>query len=242
MFNWLSKSSPIDNPLRVDMHSHFLPGIDDGAQTFDDSITLIQAMRTLGYEKIITTPHVISDTFRNTPEIIISKCASVNQALRERGIDFQIEAAAEYYLDEALIEKMNNNERLLTFGKSYLLFEMNFITEPFSLKEFIFNASTRGYRLILAHPERYLFLQQNRSKLTDLIDRGVLFQVNLMSLTGHYSRPAQKLAEYLIDQKMVHWLGSDCHAAVHLDLIKQSFSTKYFRKALSLPLLNPSLA
>jgi tyrosine-protein phosphatase YwqE len=121
------------------------------------------------------------------------------------------------------------------------LFETNFITEPFNLKEFIFLATTKGYKLILAHPERYLYLQHNLNKVQDLLDRGVLMQLNISSLTGYYSRPVQQMAFKLIDSKMIHWLGSDCHHFQHARLMGDAKSSRYFRKALALPLLNNSL-
>jgi tyrosine-protein phosphatase YwqE len=129
----------------------------------------------------------------------------------------------------------------LTFGKKYLLFETNFITEPLNLKEFIFQASSKGYKLILAHPERYLYLHQHLEKAQDLLDRGVLFQLNISSITGYYSRPVQQMAHKLIDRGWVHWLGSDCHHAQQAKLIENAMSTRYFRKALDLNLLNNTL-
>lgn len=223
------------------MHSHVLPGIDDGCQTFDDSETILRSFAKLGYRKIITTPHVMSDAYRNTPAIINEKLKELKNFIHSKKIDIQIEAAAEYYLDEALYEMMITDQSLLTFGQKYLLFETNFLTEPFQLKDFIFRAITKGYKLILAHPERYLYLQDDFSKAEDLLSRGVLFQINISSLSGYYSKSAQRTAFKLIDKGWVHWLGSDCHNIEHLNLLEQTVPSRYFQKALSLPLLNNSL-
>jgi tyrosine-protein phosphatase YwqE len=133
------------------------------------------------------------------------------------------------------------NEPLLTFGKNYLLFETNFLNEPLDLKEFIFMATSRGYKPVLAHPERYIYLQSNPAKIEDIVQRGVLLQVNIASLTGYYSRGALTTAQRLIDQKMVHFLASDCHSQKHLQQVADAQRTKYFQKALNLPLLNNSL-
>jgi protein-tyrosine phosphatase len=130
---------------------------------------------------------------------------------------------------------------MLTFGKNYLLFETNFLTEPFNLKDFIFKATTNGYKPVLAHPERYIYLQNDLVKLEDLLQRGVLFQVNISSITGYYSKQAQATANKLIDKGWVHFLGSDCHSIQHVNLINSARQMKYFQKALSLPLLNNSL-
>jgi protein-tyrosine phosphatase len=223
------------------MHSHFLPALDDGAKSFDDALAMIREMIAFGYEKIITTPHVISDAYRNSPETILPKLAELQKHLLDREVKITIEAAAEYYLDESLMQKIAADEPLLTFGKKFLLFETNFLNEPMFLKEFIFAATTKGYKLILAHPERYIYLQHDLSKVQDLLDRGVMLQVNLISLTGYYSKEARVLAEKLIKKGEIHFFGSDCHTLEQTSLIKESFRSKYFRQAISLPLLNNTL-
>lgn len=242
MFNWFRKRNITSlPPLKVDMHSHLLPGLDDGVSTFDEAEQIVLRFIELGYSRIITTPHVMSDAYRNTPAGIHQKLEELKNYLLQKNIDIQISAAAEYYLDESLFKMVETGQPLLTFGEKYLLFETNFITEPFNLKEFIFLATTKGYKLILAHPERYLYLQNNLGKVQDLLDRGVLLQMNISSLTGYYSRPVQQMAFKLVDQAMIHWLGSDCHHLQHAQLMRDARGLRYFRKALTLPLLNNSL-
>lgn len=242
MFNWFKKNNRENLPtLTVDMHSHLLPGLDDGVATLEDAEQIILSLIELGYRRIITTPHVMSDAYRNTPEIILDKLEILRKHLQERNIEINISAAAEYYLDEALFKMVETQQPLLTFGQKYLLFETNFLTEPFNLKEFIFLATTKGYKLVLAHPERYLYLQNNLPKVQDLLDRGVLMQMNISSLTGYYSRPVQQMAFKLVDRGMIHWLGSDCHHLQHIKLIEQARDLRYFRKALTLPLMNNTL-
>jgi protein-tyrosine phosphatase len=242
VFNWFKKrTTHTGPPLTVDLHSHLLPELDDGVKSFDESIEILQHFSRLGYRKIITTPHVMSDAYRNTPAMIFEKRDRLQALLREKKIDIVFEAAAEYYLDEELMQMLESNQKLLTIGNNYLLFETNFLTEPLNLKDFIFLASTKGYKPILAHPERYLYLQQSFAKAEDLLNRGVLFQVNISSLSGYYSKPAQQTAEKLIDKGWVHWLGSDCHHLQHIRLLEQARQLKSFRKALSLPLLNNTL-
>lgn len=228
-------------PLTVDLHSHLLPGLDDGVKSFEESEELIRYFHKLGYRKLITTPHVMNDTYRNTASVIRQKCEELKLYIAAREIPMEISAGAEYYLDEYLMSMLESNERLLTFGSNYLLFETNFITEPLNLKEFIFRATAKGYKPVLAHPERYMYLNENFSKAEDLLGRGVLFQLNISSISGYYARPARQMAIALIDRGWVHWLGSDCHHLQHLKLIEDSQHTKYFRKALALPLLNNTL-
>lgn len=244
MLSWFRKEKPRDASLTlpfVDIHSHLLPCLDDGVQSFEETEEIIRNFQRLGYKKLITTPHVMSDFFRNTNEDIIQKLKEVNLMLAQKGIEITLEAAAEYYLDEALIKKIESNSPLLTFGKNYLLFETNFMTEPLNLKEFIFLASTKGYKPVLAHPERYVYLQSSFAKAEDLIGRGVLFQVNISSLSGYYSKGAQTTAQKLIDHEYIHFLGSDCHNLQHIQLLEETRRNKYFQKAISLPLLNNTL-
>lgn len=244
MLNWFRKQRPAthsNNFPFVDVHSHLLPGLDDGVKTFEESEAIILEFQRLEYTKLITTPHVMSDFFRNSNETILEKLAETNAYLKQKGIAVTLEAAAEYYLDETLMSRVEHNEPLLTFGKNYLLFETNFMTEPLNLKEFIFLATTKGYKLVLAHPERYIYLQNNFEKAEDLAGRGVLFQLNVSSLLGYYSKGAQQTAQKLIDKGYVQLLGSDCHNLQHVQLLDAVRRNKYFQKAISLPLLNNTL-
>lgn len=221
------------------MHSHLLPGIDDGVKTSEQSLVTIRKMMDLGYEKFVTTPHIMSDSYPNTPEIIRDQLASLKKILAENKLNVEIEAAAEYYLDEFTMNAVQGEDELLTFGKRYLLFETNYLSEPYILKEFIFNAQSRGYTLVLAHPERYHYMTVQKAQ--DLADRGVLLQVNLLSLSGFYMKPAQKLAEKLIDNKLINFLGSDCHNEMQAAALDKAIQTKAFKKAIDLPLLNSSI-
>jgi protein-tyrosine phosphatase len=241
VFNFFKKKTTDVQPLTVDIHSHLLAGIDDGVKSVEEAGEIILYFQKLGYRKLITSPHVMSDAYRNTPAIINEKLQQLKQHLQDRNIPVQIEAVAEYYLDESLLDMLQTGQQLLTFGSRYLLFETNFISEPLILKEFIFQAAAKGYKPVLAHPERYLYLHQNLPKAEDILNRGVLFQLNISSITGHYSSQVQHMAAALIDRGWVHMLGSDCHHLQHAKLVEQTLASKYYRKALSLPLLNNSL-
>jgi tyrosine-protein phosphatase YwqE len=215
--------------------------MDDGVRTYEESEEIILRFQKLGYKKLITTPHVMNDAYRNTSTGIIENLKKLNDHLKSRSIAIEIEAAAEYYLDEYLFKQIETDQPLLTFGKNYLLFETNFLTEPLNLKEFIFLATTKGYKPVLAHPERYLYLQNDLARSFDLINRGVLFQINISSITGYYSKPAQQAARKFIDRGWVHLLGSDCHHLQHVKLVEEAQYNRYFHKALTLPLLNNAL-
>jgi protein-tyrosine phosphatase len=241
VFGWFKKNkSQLPLPV-VDIHSHLLAGLDDGAKSVDDAIAMIRSFSQLGYRKLVTTPHVMSDVFPNRSENILASLAVLHQRLAMEHIDIKVEAAAEYYLDETLVRSIKLGEPLLTIGGKHLLFETNFLSEPLNLKEFVFLASAKGYKPVLAHPERYLYIQEDIRKARDLTERGVLLQLNLTSLTGYYSRPAQATANKLIEQNLVHWLGSDCHHMGQMNLLQGIQKNKYLQKALALPLLNYSL-
>jgi protein-tyrosine phosphatase len=236
------KKSETNTPLfKTDIHSHLLPGIDDGVKTLEEAEAIINLFSQLGFTKAITTPHIMNDYYRNTPQIIRTKRDELNAYLKSKNILFEVACAAEYYFDETLLDLLASNQELLTFGDQYLLFETNTFAEPMMLDDFIFKLKVKNFRPVLAHPERYQYLQNNFSRIENLLERGVLFQVNALSLTGYYSKPIQKIANQLVEHKMVHFLGSDCHTVHHAKLMGEAVHNKYFQKALELPLLNYSI-
>lgn len=215
-------SDPADlGLLLVDVHSHFIPGIDDGASSMEISLELLSAMASFGYQKVITTPHVMSDYYRNTSDIIRNGCEQVREAAHHAGIDIRIECAAEYYLEADFMEKIRKKE-LLTFGDGYVLFELPFLNEPPNTKEAIFEMLMAGYKPVLAHPERYVYWHHAFEKYEEMCDKGVLLQLNINSLTGHYSPQVKKISERLIDLGVISFVGSDCHHVGHINLMKRA--------------------
>src|SRR6478736_301695 len=227
--------------LRVDMHSHLLPGLDDGAEDLERSLELVEKMVGFGYQKLIMTPHIMGDFYKNTPEGIQEKLALLQQALTEKGWKIELACAAEYYLDEWFMERLAKNDKLLTFGKNYLLFETSYINEPRFLKEGIFAMQSAGYKPVMAHPERYTYLYGKFDDLIALKEQGVLMKINLNSLNGYYSEGAKRVAEKLIDAGMVDLAGTDAHSLKHLHYLQKAAATKHFGKLLTLPLLNKEL-
>ncbi len=218
--------------ILIDMHSHVLSGLDDGAESIEDSLVLLKELESLGYKKLITTPHIMGDFFKNTPETIFPKLEELKKAAKENGIKIELEAAAEYYLDEWFMERLKNNEKLLTFGDNYLLFELSYINQSAFVNEAIFMLKSMGYKPVLAHPERYIFWHGSAWILEEIHKKGVILQVNINSLVGYYSKGAQKMAEELIDKGIVEMLGSDCHGIRHLDALKAARKTKHYKKVL----------
>ncbi|HEX8348528.1 MAG TPA: CpsB/CapC family capsule biosynthesis tyrosine phosphatase [Hymenobacter sp.] len=231
--------------LEVDMHSHLLPGLDDGAETVEQSVELVRAMQALGYRKLVMTPHVMGDFYKNTPADIQGALQRLQQAVAAAGITgMELACAAEYYLDEWFVQKLEAGEELLTFGgeKRYVLFETSYINEPFNFQDTIFKMKSAGYQPVMAHPERYTYLYDKFSTLEKMRGNDIFLQVNLNSLAGYYSRGAKRVAEKLIDAGLVDLLGTDAHNLRHTDTVREKvLSADYLRKVLALPLLNSSL-
>lgn len=213
----------------TDIHSHLIPGIDDGAADMEASIEMIKKFKELGFKKIITTPHTMSDFYKNTPEIILEKLEEVRTELKNQHIDIKINAASEYNLDDGLA-KLIDNKQVLTMGDSYVLFELPFMSEPPNFQEIVFQFQTNGFKPILAHPERYTFWYDNFEIYDELRAKGILLQLNLLSLTGHYSPQTKKIAEKMVEANLIDAIGTDCHRIEHLQLLEKFATNKYFHQ------------
>ena len=244
MLGWFKKSAknldPIDfSDVRVDIHSHLIPGIDDGARDLDDSIAMIKELKNQGFSKIITTPHIMSDLYKNTPEIINSGLDDLKNRLIYEKIDVEVAVAAEYYVDYDFEQRIGK-ERFLTFGENYILIEFSFLESPMNMYDIIFKLQLEGYVVVLAHPARYQYfdIEDYRS----LINRGVLFQLNLLSIIGYYSKQVKKNADLLIKNKFISFIGTDCHNINHAKLYHNCMASKSWHDLLnSKVLLNNSL-
>jgi len=236
-----SRPAAVDfSSVVTDMHSHLIPGIDDGAKTIEDSVALIRSLQALGFKKLITTPHIMSDFYKNTPEIIMSGLAEVREALAKEKIEMPIDAAAEYYIDDGFIKKLEN-EKLLTMGDNHLLFEISYINCPENINDIIFRMQVLGYKPVMAHPERYPFWYSNFDQYKQFRDNGVLLQLNTNSLSGYYGHEAKKIAEKLIDNNMVDLIGTDTHHHKHISGLEKCTTEKYLHRVLEANLLNRHL-
>lgn len=223
------------------MHSHLIPGIDDGARTLEDALELVRNMHRLGFSRLITTPHIQAEFYKNTPEIILSGLEKLRVAIAAENLPVTVEAAAEYLLDDGFEEKMNKGE-LLSFGEKFILVEMSYYNPHPNLKAYIFNLQCEGYKVILAHPERYSYWFNDFGKYEDLKGRDVYFQMNTVSLAGFYPEPVRKTAEKLIDKGMIDFLGSDMHNMRYMEALERSLSEKLLGRLMaSGRLLNASI-
>lgn len=201
-----------------DIHCHILPGIDDGAKTTEDSHKMLEEYERLEMLNVYATPHILAGTYPNTPQSI-TEAEKVLAASAPKSKADVIAASAEHMLDEAFLEKLENAE-VMPLKKEFLLVEMSYHQPPINLNEMLFCILDKGYVPILAHPERYNFIN-NFSVYQDLIDRGCLLQLNLLSLTKHYGENTSKKAQMLLKNKAYTYLGTDAHHDKHLKKIQQ---------------------
>jgi tyrosine-protein phosphatase YwqE len=207
--------------VAIDIHSHLIPGIDDGVQTLDEAVGMVKKMAAMGYSHLVTTPHVIWDCYRNTPKIIRDGLVSLQDACRTAGIDVNIQAAAEYFIDEHFVEMLHTGQELLTLPGKRLLVELPYSTPLMNTPETLFNIIEKGYQPVLAHPERYTYFYADRSIFRKLADQGCELQVNILSLGGYYGPSVSKMAGWLLENGLITFIGTDAHKMPHLDLISK---------------------
>ncbi|WP_034039868.1 tyrosine-protein phosphatase [Wocania ichthyoenteri] len=218
MFHFFSKKVFLKDLLEnfVDMHSHILPGIDDGAKNTSESIDLIKGMQALGVKQFMPTPHVMQDFYPNTDETIGDAYQNLLGALDSKILsEITINPAAEYMLDDNFQKQLDRQE-LFTLKGNYLLIEMSYFQPPINLEEIIFKIKTKGYLPILAHPERYSFYHNTKDYYKKLKQLGCFFQLNLLSLSDHYGKNVEKAANYLIEEQLVDFVATDVHNGIHI--------------------------
>jgi protein-tyrosine phosphatase len=224
MLKLFSKSKPskirVDfSMLKADMHSHLIPGIDDGSPDIETSLLLIRGMIELGYKKLITTPHIMWDMYRNSRQVILEGLEQLKAAVKAEGLDVEIIAAAEYFLDEHVEELIKNKEPLLAISNNMILVEFSMAHPPMNLKDILFELQMQGYQPVVAHPERYIYLGNNKEFYDELKNIGCLFQLNLLALSNHYGKAVHELAQYLIKKGYYDLVGTDLHHIYHLEAL-----------------------
>ena len=214
----------------VDIHSHLLPGIDDGAKDMDTSIALLLKMTSYGIKNFITTPHVLGNVYPNSSEVIKQKLAAVKKELEKRKIKgISIQAAAEYMLDEEFSALLDQKD-ILVLKDNYILVEMSYFSAPINLYELLFKIQLKGYKPVLAHPERYNFYHTDFKNYYKLKQAGCLFQLNLLSLTDQYGKGVQKTSEKLLKENLYDFVGTDTHHQNHLELLPKIGTKKTLEK------------
>jgi tyrosine-protein phosphatase YwqE len=225
----LFKNEEKQHNYLVDIHSHLIPGIDDGSKSMEQSVEMITRLKNMGFKKLITTPHIMQYEYDNTPDIILGGLKELQEVLKQKNIDIEIEAASEYFLDQHFLELIQKKD-LLTFGDNYLLFELSYTIKPVILENAVFSMISQGYNPVLAHPERYLFMHKNFDEYRELKEKGVLFQVNLNSFSGYYSKAVKDIANRLAEEGMIDFIGSDTHKHRQLDHLEKNLQSNVIKK------------
>ena len=211
----------------VDIHSHLLPGIDDGASTIQDTETLIKGLENIGIKKFITTPHVIGEVWKNTNDQINKKLTTTLSELKIKEVNIHLKAAAEYMIDVEFRE-LFKKKQLLTLKENYVLVEISYISPPFQLYDILQELQDTGYQPILAHPERYSFYHNGLAEYKKLKKFGCFFQLNMLSTTGYYGENVAKISNLLLKEGLIDFMGSDIHHSRHLEALNKRIVLKNF--------------
>ena len=223
MFNFFEKKVFLVDYLHglVDIHNHILPGIDDGAKTTNDSISLIKGFEEFGINNFVCTPHIMHHYYPNTPKTIKAAFELLKKELTTHGMsDVQMDYAAEHMIDENF-EIILAKNKVLPIKKEYLLIEMSYLQPSLHFEDAVKNISTQSLFPILAHPERYGYYHGNFKKYELFKSMGVLFQLNILSLSGYYGVEIQKMTLTLLKSGLIDFISSDAHNKSHLKRIKE---------------------
>lgn len=200
----------------VDIHSHLLPGIDDGAKDLKETTILLESMVSLGFKKAITTPHTKHSFWDNTSIIITEKKNEVVTSIPELSNTLQLSCASEYFIDEYFMD-LARTTPLLSLKDNFILIELSYLNPPLPLIDYLFELQLLGYSLVLAHPERYVYFHSNFKEFDQLKEAGCYFQMNLLSAVGHYGKDIAKAADKLLKGGYIDFVGSDIHNIHHID-------------------------
>lgn len=195
----------------IDFHTHIIPNIDDGARNIDETISLIKEAKEAGFNEIILTSHYIENYYEtNVPERNMWVQA-ITENLKNKGIEIKIYLANEIYLSDNMMQLLIDGKASTINDTCYVLFEMPLNVEPMNLYNVIYTLQENKIIPVLAHPERYTFVQKDPELIYDLIQQGVLMQANYASILGYYGKNAQFMVKKFFENNMIHFLGSDVH-------------------------------
>jgi protein-tyrosine phosphatase len=242
MFEFFSKKKFLIDYLEnfVDMHNHILPGIDDGSKTVEESIALIKSFSEFGVQNFIATPHIMDNYYPNTSETIHSSLDELKKGLFDNELKhISFDVAAEHMID-ANFESLLDRSEMMPLRKNYLLVEMSYLQPSINFEEAIQKIASKRYFPILAHPERYNFLQLKSSEYKKYKKQGILFQMNLLSLSEFYGRDVQKKALHLLDEGLIDFVASDVHNMNQLQSLRDIKVTNTQIEAL-LPIIDRTI-
>ena len=217
----------------LDMHSHIIPGVDDGAKDITDSLALMNGLKKLGFDHLFTTPHTQQDIHPNTKEGLEKAHALLNCKI-PKGLTLRL--SSEYYLDNQFRLQLEAGA-VMPLPGNRLLIECNKFIKPYDLEDRIFDVIVRGFQPILSHPERYLFFHSRFGYYKRLKKLGVELQLSALSLTDYYGKNVRRISEQLIKEDMIDFIGTDTHNLKHIETLIEVPRNKYFARLLDSKLL-----
>lgn len=195
----------------IDFHTHILPNIDDGSRSIEETFNLINEAKNVGFEAIVSTSHYIEEYYEtNAPEREVWINA-IYENLQAKNIDIKLYLGNEIYISENIIKLLEEGKASTINDTSYVLFEMPLNVEPMNLYDVIYEMMQYKLVPILAHPERYSFVQKEPELIYDLIEKGVLMQANYGSILGIYGEKPKMIVRKFLENNMIHFLGTDVH-------------------------------
>ncbi len=195
----------------VDFHTHIIPGIDDGSRDINETINILREAEKAGFNMIVLTPHYIEgyyETTRNTNKVYVNK---LNRIAIQNNINVRLFIGNESYISDNLVSLVVKGKISTVNGSKYLLFELPMNSQPMDINRIVYKMEEVGIVPILAHPERYSYIQESPNMICDLIKNGVFMQCNYGSILGQYGKRAQIIFKKLLENDMVYFLGSDVH-------------------------------
>jgi len=223
MFSFFSKKHFLVDYLDgfIDIHNHILPGIDDGAKKVEDSVELIKGFGEFGVTDFICTPHIMENYYPNNPTTIIQSLSTLQNELKMQGMEkVNVSAAAEHMIDSGF-EKLLESNKMMPLAQHYILIEMSYLQPSINFDESLDKIKNKGLFPILAHPERYVYLHKNLKIYPKFKEKGVLFQLNLLSLSQYYGKEVQQKAQWLLKNNLIDFMASDIHRISQLNFLKK---------------------
>ena len=214
--NLFKRAYPLSLEGFTDMHSHILPGVDDGVETMEESLEILDLYQQMGVKQVWLTPHIMEDV-PNTPEKLRTRFNELKQAYQG---SIELHLAAENMIDSLFLSRLEAND-VLPIGPAgnMLLVETSYFSSPIRFDQTIEKIKSKGYFPLLAHPERYNYIQSFK-RYRELKEKGVRFQLNLMSLEGHYGPVVRDKARKLLSEGLYDFCGSDLHRKEHAHIIQ----------------------
>jgi len=195
----------------IDIHTHILPGLDDGAASFEDTLNMARAALSEGITTIIATPHHANGTYTNTADNVAEHTHSVNEQLMAAGVPVTIRPGQEVRVHDDLLDAWHRGEILPLAGSSYILVEMPSSRIPKAMYELIHELSLLKLKPIIAHPERNAEVVKHPERLAELIEAGAFAQVTTHSLLGGFGKRIEQSAWSLMKDGLIHIVSSDAH-------------------------------